>query len=53
MGEVNKEKFNKYTPGSNIPIIPEDKALSMNADYYLILPWHFKEFFITNKKFKK
>ena len=53
IGEVNKEKFNKYTPGSNIPIIPEDKALSMNADYYLILPWHFKEFFITNKKFKK
>ena len=29
-----------------------DKALSLNADYYIILPWHFKDFFLKNKKFK-
>lgn len=52
IGEINKDKFNKFTPGSNIPIIPENKALKMNADYYLVLPWHFKDFFLNNNKFK-
>lgn len=52
IGEVNKDKYFKFTPGTNIPIIPEDKALSLNADYYIILPWHFKDFFLKNKKFK-
>lgn len=52
IGEVNKEKYFKFTPGTNIPIISEDKALSLNADYYIILPWHFKDFFLKNKKFK-
>lgn len=52
VGEVNPNKFNCFTPGTCIPIIKEDDMLKMMPDYLLILPWHFKDFFITNKKFK-
>ena len=43
ISEVNKFKFNKYTPGSNIKIISEKKAKLKNPDYMLVLPWHFKD----------
>ncbi len=50
VGEVNAEKFGCYTPGTWIPIIPEDELLAMRPDYLLVLPWHFKDFFVKNKK---
>ena len=50
VGEVNPEKFGCYTPGTWIPIIPEDELLAMKPDYLIILPWHFKEFFVKSKK---
>lgn len=50
VGEVNPEKFGCYTPGTWIPIIPELELLANKPDYMLVLPWHFKKFFITNKK---
>ena len=50
VGEVNKFKFNKYTPGSKIKIISEHKARSMEPDYFLVLPWHFKNFIINKEK---
>lgn len=43
VAEVNSEKFGAYTPGSNIPIISEEEARAMQPDYFLVLPWHFKE----------
>ena len=43
IADVNPEKFGKYTPGSNIPIISEEDAKKMNPDYFLVLPWHFKD----------
>jgi hypothetical protein len=46
VGEVNKEKFGHFTPGSLIPIVPEDDLLSEKPDYLVVLPWHFKEFFL-------
>jgi hypothetical protein len=42
IAEVNEEKFGSYTPGTNIPIVSESEARSMNPDYFLVLPWHFK-----------
>jgi hypothetical protein len=51
VGEVNTEKFGCYTPGTWIPIIPEDKLLEKNPDYLVVLPWHFRKFFIRNKVF--
>jgi NDP-4-keto-2,6-dideoxyhexose 3-C-methyltransferase len=53
VGEVNPEKFGSYTPGTWIPIIPENELLASKPDYLIVLPWHFKQFFITNKSFSK
>jgi hypothetical protein len=43
IAEVNEEKFGRVTPGSHIPIISEAEARAMKPDYFLVLPWHFKE----------
>ena len=43
IGEVNKFKFNKYTPGSKIKIISEKQLKKFKPDYLLVLPWHFKD----------
>lgn len=42
IAEVNEQKFGCFTPGTNIPIISEKEAIAMKPDYYLVLPWHFK-----------
>ena len=49
IGEVNESKYGKFTPGSQIPIIPEAEVLERTPDYILFLPWHFRAFAI--KKF--
>lgn len=51
--EVNKSKFGLYTAGSNIYIIPEEEALSMNPDFFLVPVWHFKENLLQNAKIRK
>jgi hypothetical protein len=43
IAEVNPDKFGAYTPGTQIPIISEEEAKAMKPDYFLVLPWHFKE----------
>jgi len=51
IGEVNPDKFGCVTPGSSIPIIPEDEMLAQRPDLLLVLPWHFRKFFLSNPKF--
>jgi hypothetical protein len=43
IAEVNEDKFGAVTPGTHIPIISEAEARAMSPDYFLVLPWHFKE----------
>lgn len=43
IAEVNRDKFNRFTPGTGIPIISEAEARAMKPDYFLVLPWHFKD----------
>jgi C-methyltransferase C-terminal domain/Putative zinc binding domain/Methyltransferase domain len=50
IAEVNQEKFGCVTPGSHIPIISETEAKAMNPDYYLVLPWHFKDGIVRREK---
>ncbi len=38
------------TLGTDIPIISEEKSRAMNPDYYLVLPWHFREEFLEREK---
>ena len=51
VGDVNPDKDGSYTPGTWISITSEDKVLD-NYDVFVILPWHFKKFFVNNPKFK-
>ena len=51
IGEVNEEKFNTFTPGTHIRIIDQSELLSQHYDYFVVLPWHFREFFINNPIF--
>ena len=51
IAEVNSEKYGRYTPGSHIPIEPENQVLSQSPDYLLVLPWHFRAFFEASPHF--
>ena len=42
IAEVNEDKFGAFTPGTLIPIESESTIKSLNPDYLLVLPWHFK-----------
>lgn len=52
IGEINSDKFGCYTPQTLIPLIDEKILLSESPDYILILPWHFKDFFINLDRLK-
>jgi hypothetical protein len=43
VAEINPDKFGSFTPGTRIPIVSEADARAMKPDYFLVLPWHFKE----------
>jgi len=48
--ERNPDKYGAMTLGTEIPIISEAESRAMNPDYYLVLPWHFKEEFLEREK---
>jgi hypothetical protein len=48
--ERNPDKYGAYTLGTDIPIISEAESRAMNPDFYLVLPWHFKEEFIERER---
>ena len=50
IAEVNKFKFNKFTPGTKIKIISEKKAKQKKPDYLLVLPWHFKDHIVKREQ---
>jgi SAM-dependent methyltransferase len=50
IAEVNKYKFNKYTPGTKIKIISEKEVKKKKPDYLLVLPWHFKDHIIKREQ---
>lgn len=48
--ERNPHKYGARTLGTEIPIVSEAESRAMNPDYYLVLPWHFKEEFVEREK---
>lgn len=50
IAEVNEDKFGSFTPHTLIPIISEKEARQMKPDYFLVLPWHFKEGILKKEK---
>jgi 2-polyprenyl-3-methyl-5-hydroxy-6-metoxy-1,4-benzoquinol methylase len=45
----NPEKWGRRTPITNIPIISEEEARKAKPDYFLVLPWHFRQEFIERE----
>ena len=52
IGEVNEDKFGSFTPGAHIPLVSEEQLLASNPDYLLVLPWHFRAFFLSSPAMK-
>ena len=50
IADVNPDKVGCYTPGTHIPIISEEQARAMEPDYFLVLPWHFKDGIIRREQ---
>ncbi len=48
--ERNPDKYGASTLGTNIPIISEAESRALKPDYYLVLPWHFKDEFIERER---
>ena len=47
--DVNPAKLGRFTPGSGIPILSEEEGRKRNPDYYLVLPWHFRDFILRKE----
>ena len=45
----NPDKDGARTLGTDIPIVSEAKSRAMNPDYYLVLPWHFRDEFLARE----
>lgn len=43
LAEVNSYKFGRFSPGTKIPIVPENEISDRKPDYLLMLPWHFRD----------
>jgi len=43
IADRNPIKYGLLTPGSKIKIISEEKSRKIKPNYYIVLPWHFKE----------
>jgi SAM-dependent methyltransferase len=48
--ERNPDKYGAFTLGTDIPIVSEAESRKLNPDYYLVLPWHFKEEILRREK---
>jgi SAM-dependent methyltransferase len=48
--ERNPDKYGALTLGTDIPIVSEADSRAMNPDFYLVLPWHFKEEFLERER---
>ncbi len=50
IADCNSTKWGRCTPGTRIPIVSEETSRQYNPDYYLVLPWHFRENFLVREK---
>jgi SAM-dependent methyltransferase len=46
----NPDKDGARTLGTDIPIVSEEKSRALKPDYYLVLPWHFRDEFVEREK---
>jgi hypothetical protein len=46
----NPDKHGARTIGTDIPILSEAQSRAMKPDYYLVLPWHFRDEFLRRER---
>ena len=46
----NPEKAGATTLGSGIPIVSEETSRALRPDWYLVLPWHFRQEFLERER---
>ncbi|MBK69575.1 MAG: hypothetical protein CMF54_07285 [Legionellales bacterium] len=51
--ENNSRKLNKYTPGTHLKIVSDNKLIKLKIKYALLLSWNYKKFFLKNSEFIK
>jgi len=49
VADRNPEKWGRRTPQTGIPIVSEETARADNPDYFLVLPWHFRDEFVERE----
>jgi len=42
IAEINPDKYGCVTPGTRIPIVPEEDVRARDPDVLMVLPWHFR-----------
>jgi hypothetical protein len=47
--ERNPDKYGARTLGTDIPIVSEEESRRACPDYYLVLPWHFRDEFLQRE----
>ena len=47
--ERNAEKYGKLIASVGIPIVSEEDGRAVNPDYFLVLPWHFKDQIVSRE----
>lgn len=50
IAERNPEKYGRFAPGTLIPMISEQEARDRRPDYFLALPWHFRDEFLKREQ---
>ncbi len=50
IGEINEDKFGSVTPGTRIPIVPEQEVREARPDFMLVLPWHFRNGIVERER---
>ena len=53
ISENNTEKIGKFSPGSKIKIISDEKFIKLKIKYALLLSWNYKNFFLKKSSFIK
>jgi len=46
----NPDKHGARTLGTDIPIISEEESRRLAPEYYLVLPWHFRDEFLARER---
>lgn len=51
VAENNALKIGKLTPGTHLPVVPDEEFLRLGISHALLLTWNYADFFLANSEF--